>query len=61
MNNGFEGMAATALRTVALLLAIAIGARLVYELLVPLIPVLVPLVILSGIGSAILHRRGRRW
>lgn len=61
MNNGWEGMAATALRTVALLLAIAIGARLVYEILVPLLPVLVPLVILSSIGGAVLHFRGRRW
>lgn len=61
MNNGLEEIVQRALRSLALLLALAFGARLLWELLVPLIPIMVSLVLLSGIGGAVLHWRGRRW
>jgi hypothetical protein len=47
------------MESLLVLLAIAVAARLVWELLLPLLPVLGGLLVLAAIGSWVLSRR--RW
>ncbi len=57
--NGASGrsLLATTGRAIGVLLLVALGARLIWELLLPLLPALGTLLVLTAIGGWLLSRR----
>lgn len=57
MSPGSQGWKTKVFTALVLLLAVALGARVVFELLAPLVPALVTLVALIAVYWLILRRR----